>query len=129
MLTDKQRYEFQKTLKDRFYVLRKEVSQELLKSDEQSYIELAGKVHDREEESVADLLVDLQLASIDRHIEEIRDIDAALISIAERSYGICSDCEDDIDMPRLQAYPTAKRCLTCQERHEKNDVLRGHASL
>jgi len=129
MLTEKQLHAVQKVLKDRFYALREEVRLELLDSGEQSFIELAGKVHDIEEESVADMLVDLQLASMDRHIEEIRDIDAALIRIAKRSYGTCSDCGDAIDEKRLQAYPTASRCLDCQALHEKTYAHAKQSSL
>ncbi len=129
MLTDKRLHDFKKKLKERFYVLREEVRLEMLNSGEQTYIELAGQVHDHEEESVADMLVDLQLANIDRHIEEIREIDAALIRIAKRNYGICSDCEGEIDLQRLMAYPSAKRCLECQNRYEKNHAPVGHTSL
>ena len=129
MLTDKQLHDVQKKLKDRFYALREEVRLELLNSGEQTFIELAGKVHDLEEESVADMLVDLQLASMDRHIEEIRDIDAALLSIADRSYGTCRDCGDNIDEKRLEAYPTARRCYNCQVLHEKTYAHAGRSSL
>ena len=129
MLTEKQLHEMQKRLKDRFYALREEVRLELLNSGEQSYIELAGKVHDLEEESVADVLYDLQLASMDRHIEEIRDIDAALMRIADRSYGTCSDCGAEIDEKRLQAYPTARRCIDCQTLHEKTYAHATQSSL
>ena len=129
MLTDKQLHEMQKKLKDRFYALREEIRLELLNSDEQSYIELAGKVHDLEEESVADVLYDLQLASMDRHIEEIRAIDAALMRIADRSYDTCVDCGAEIDIERLQAYPTAKRCLDCQAMHEKTYAHETMSSL
>lgn len=119
MLTEKQLHDVQNKLKDRYYALREEIRQELLSSGSQPFIELAGKVHDLGDESVADLLVDLQLASIDMHIQEIRDIDAALLRIADRSYGICDDCGSDIDIARLQAYPVAKRCYSCQVLHEK----------
>lgn len=129
MLTDKQLHDLQNKLKDRFYELREEVRLEMLNSGEQPYIELAGKVHDLEEESVANMLVDLQLANIDRHIEEIRDIDTALIRIADRNYGTCSDCEAAIDEQRLLAYPTAKRCLECQSRYEKMHAPTGLSSL
>ena len=129
MLTDKQLHEMQKKLKDRFYALREEIRLELLNSEEQSYIELAGRVHDLEEESVADVLYDLQLANMDRHIEEIRAIDAALMRIADRSYGSCVDCGAEIDMQRLQAYPTAKRCLDCQAMHEKTYAHETMSSL
>ena len=64
MLTGKQIRDFKKTLDDRFFEVREEIRIELLRTDDQSYIELAGKVHDIGEASVADLLVDLQLSDI-----------------------------------------------------------------
>ena len=119
MLTGTQIHDFKKQLDDRFFKLREEIRLELLKSDDQHYIDLAGRVHDRAEASVADLLVDLQLASVDRHIQEIRDIDGALMRIAAGSYGVCIDCESAIDVDRLQAYSTAKRCQPCQVEYER----------
>lgn len=118
MLTEIQIRDFKKILDDRFFELREEIRLELLKADDESYIELAGKVHDVGEASVADLLVDLQLSEIDRHIQEIRDIDVALLRIASSSFGICVDCKLDVSVDRLQAYPTAKRCHRCQVNHE-----------
>ena len=129
MLTDTQLNEFKKKLEDRFYALREEIRLELLNSDDQNFINLAGKVHDLEEESVADLLTDLQFASIDRHIQEIRDIDAALLRIADHSYGTCTDCAGEIDAQRLMAYPTAKRCYQCQVQYEKTHAGTGGPSL
>jgi DnaK suppressor protein len=72
MLIKNQIHDLKKTLDDRFFELREEIRRELLESDNQHYIDIAGRVHDLGEASVADLLVDLQLASIDRHIQEIR---------------------------------------------------------
>lgn len=118
MLTDNQIHDFKKKLDDRFYELREEIRLELLESDDQHYIDLAGRVHDRGEASVADLLVDLQLASVDRHFQEIRDIDGALMRIAAGNYGVCIDCESSIAVDRLKAYPTAKRCQPCQAEYE-----------
>jgi RNA polymerase-binding transcription factor DksA len=118
MLSKDQVRELKKALDDRFFELREEIRLELLKSDDESYIELAGRVHDIGEASVADLLVDIQLAEIDRHIQEIRDIDAALMRIASGAYGVCKDCSVSIIFKRLKAYPTAKRCHRCQVNHE-----------
>lgn len=118
MLTATQIQNFKKVLDDHFFEVREEIRLELLKSDDQTYIDLAGLVHDTAEASVADLLVDLQLADIDRHVREIRDIDAALLRIAAGKYGVCSDCERSVAIDRLQAYPTAKRCHRCQVKHE-----------
>lgn len=114
--------EFKTLLKDRFCDLREEIRQELLRSDEQHFIDLAGQVHDLEEESVADLLVDLNLAILDLHIEEIREIDAALIRIAQGSYGVCTDCSVEIATERLNACLTAHRCTPCQSSYEHNHL-------
>lgn len=121
-LTDHQLAEFKRRLKERYQQLRQEIREELLRTDEEQYIELAGRVHDPEEEAVADLLVDLNLSEISRHIQEIREIDDALIRIAKGTYGICEDCEGPISVSRLQANPTAKRCLACQSRFEQTHL-------
>lgn len=122
MLTNDQIHDFKKILDDRFFELREEIRLELLESDDQHYIDLAGQVHDRGDASVADLLVDLQLASLDRHTEEIRDIDVALMRIVAGNYGVCINCEVSIEADRLKAYPTAKRCQPCQARYENFHV-------
>lgn len=122
MLSDQQLHEFKTLLKERFCDLREEIRQELLRSDEQHFIDLAGQVHDLEEESVADLLVDLNLAILDLHIEEIREIDAALIRIAKGSYGVCHDCSVAISPERLNACLTARRCTPCQSNWEHNHM-------
>jgi RNA polymerase-binding transcription factor DksA len=119
MLTNTQVRDFKKKLDDRLAELREEVRLELLDSGEQPYIELAGQVHDIGEASVADLLVDLQFNEIERHLEEIRDIDEAHARIASGSFGVCIDCTTPIDFDRLKAYPSAKRCHRCQANHER----------
>jgi RNA polymerase-binding transcription factor DksA len=122
MLTDKQRKELKQQLKDRYFELREEIRQELLRSDDQHFIDLAGLVHDIEEESVADLLVDLDLTLVDMHVEEIRQIDAALIRLAEGNYDLCVNCSGDIPVERLKACPTAKRCTPCQAAYEHSHL-------
>ena len=120
MVTTKQVGELRTKLEERYQQLREEIRQELLDSDEQHYIDLAGQVHDLEEESVADLLIDLGLAIIDLHINEIRDIEAAMRRMNVGAYGICIDCDDEVEIDRLRASPTAKRCLPCQANYERN---------
>lgn len=119
MVTTKQLGEFRAKLEERNTLLRDEVRQELLATDEEHYIDLAGQVHDLEEESVADLLIDLDLAVIDMHINEIRDIEAALARMNTGTFGICIDCADELELARLRAFPTARRCLMCQEKYER----------
>ncbi|MGR9108516.1 MAG: TraR/DksA family transcriptional regulator [Gammaproteobacteria bacterium] len=128
-LTEKQRSELERQLEASFQQLRKEIREELLASDNEQYIELAGQVHDREEESVADLLVDVNLAVIDNHIRAVEDVEAALMRLKRGEYGTCVDCDDPIPYERLKVYPVAERCQICQTRYEQTHAQSGHHTL
>jgi DnaK suppressor protein len=119
MLTQRGINEFRRKLENRFLVIRESIRQALLETEEQSYSELAGRVDDLQDAPLTDLLVDVSLAEIDHFVEQIRDIDASLLRIAHSSYGVCTDCGSEIEVGRLRAYPTAKRCLARQMIHEK----------
>ena len=75
-----------------------------------------------DDDALADAAAELDVAMVIRESRELQDIEAALARIAEGNYGICADCGGDIGRARLKAYPTARRCLLCQE---KNERLRG----
>ncbi len=112
--------ELKAKLETRYQSLLEEVRGELEHSENQQYVELLGRTPaDIGDESVADALADLELKIIDRHIQEIRDIEAAKARIGDRSFGTCIACRGDIDFERLLAYPTAKRCLSCQQQRER----------
>ena len=51
---------------------------------------------------------------------ELGDIEAALERMDAGTYGQCSECGVTIAPARLNAYPTAKRCIVCQTRKEAN---------
>lgn len=120
-LSEQQLQKLRRQLIDNYNELRETVRQELLRTGEEHYIDLAGRVHDEAEESVADLLVDLDLEMLNRHKNELRDIEAAFSRLEVGSYGSCIDCGDDIGYERLQAFPVAIRCHDCQEQYEKRD--------
>ena len=54
----------------------------------------------------------------DLHAEELRDIEAARGRLARGLFGTCVECGLAIPYARLRAFPTAKRCLSCQQRYE-----------
>ncbi|MEJ2402639.1 MAG: TraR/DksA family transcriptional regulator [Xanthomonadales bacterium] len=116
-------------LDTRYAELREKIRQELLQSDEEHFIDLAGQVHDLQDESLADLLVDLGLEIIDMHLNEVREIEAALARIASDEYGDCMDCGGEIETDRLQAYPTARRCWDCQSKYEKSHAVPNHSTM
>jgi RNA polymerase-binding protein DksA len=129
MLSEQQIATLKKALDDRSLQLREEIRQELLGSDNPAFIDLAGQVHDREEESVADMLVDIQLDSIDRHMQEFRDIETAIARMESGDYGTCQACGEEIAVERLTAQPTALRCTPCQTEFERNHPGTGSPSL
>lgn len=59
-----------------------------------------------------------------RDQQELQDVRAALQRIADGEYGECIDCGKPIAVARLQAFPTAKRCIDCQTRHEGKNTGR-----
>jgi RNA polymerase-binding protein DksA len=54
----------------------------------------------------------------DRGKAEIEAIDRALARIAADSFGTCTSCGEPIATARLQALPTAERCLECARADE-----------
>ncbi len=72
-----------------------------------------------EDEALAEEATELELAMAIHENAELRDIDAALARIDDGSYGSCVDCDSAISQARLTAYPTAKRCLECQQERER----------
>lgn len=128
-LTQGQISELQRRLQQRRAELRAEIRAELLATDDLRYADLAGRVHDSGEESVADLLADLDVARIDRQVTEIRSIEAALRRIAMGVYGVCRECDGDIGYERLQSQPVAERCVACQKQHERSYAHEGTPSL
>jgi RNA polymerase-binding protein DksA len=51
--------------------------------------------------------------------EIVYKIDEALRAIEEGVYGVCQECGDLIQKPRLAALPFAKNCIRCQAEHER----------
>jgi DnaK suppressor protein len=50
---------------------------------------------------------------------EILQIDAAIARLDAGEYGICRDCEQEIDPRRLAALPYALLCTECASRRER----------
>lgn len=109
-----------KNLDAKYASLLEEVRGELEKPENQQYIELIDRgPADSADQAIGDALADISLAVIDRHVTELRDIEAAQARLKAGSFGTCVDCGREIDFERLQAYPTAKRCLVCQQQRER----------
>jgi len=105
--------------------LQNEIRDELRNSNDGNTLNLADSVHDAGEESVADLLRDLNNALINQHLIELNQINTAYQRLNTGHYGECTDCGDDIQWERLEAQPAALRCVGCQSRREKTYAANG----
>ncbi len=92
--------------------------------------ELEGLIRNREAaaiETSADALDQIQhaverelaLGTLARESSGLRETRAALRRIDEDVFGICFDCEEEINLKRLHAVPWAARCIACQERADR----------
>jgi DnaK suppressor protein len=52
----------------------------------------------------------------------LNQIDVALKRIQEDEYGVCANCEEEMQQKRLEAVPWAKHCINCQEKAEKGQL-------
>jgi DnaK suppressor protein len=127
--TDSQRDELATRLAARRQALRAEVQRELANSDDPRIAGFKNELAATEDWVLADILTDLDVATVSRDIAELTEVEAALARIAEGSYGTCSDCGEAIGWPRLNAQPTAERCIACQEKLEARTGRPGHPSL
>ena len=46
-------------------------------------------------------------------------IDEALKRIKTNEYGLCANCQEEMQQKRLEAVPWAKNCINCQEKIEQ----------
>ena len=87
-------------LEARRATLRVEVKTQLDGSEDDRVVGLRNRIKESGDEwGVADGLAELDIAEVRHVLAELDEVDAALA--------------------RLSAYPTAMRCVACQERYEK----------
>lgn len=79
------------------------------------------EAREREEEAV-------RLAILDRSHDVQATVEEALRRLATGEYGRCMKCGQHIALARLRALPFAVRCLSCQERIEREKEASGHRS-
>lgn len=117
-LTPDQTAELAQRMTTRKALLLDEVREVAGRSQREFDVDLISRSGNPGAAAAAALLRGVSEAEVVRDVEEIRDIVAAEQRIEAGRYGLCMDCDDPIRYKRLDAYPTAKRCYSCQVEHE-----------
>ncbi|MCM0751935.1 molecular chaperone DnaK [Brucella pseudogrignonensis] len=68
-----------------------------------------------------------ELADLRAEQEREAGISAAQNALQQNGFTVCISCGDDIDIERREALPSARRCLDCQERLERQQARKARA--
>lgn len=117
-LSDNQIAELKTRIEARKALLLTEIRDVTSRSQRDFDIDLISRSGNPGAAATAELLRGISESEVRRDIEEVRDLVAAEQRIEAGRYGLCTDCDSPIGYKRLDAYPSAKRCYSCQVEHE-----------
>lgn len=108
-MNDSQKEHFKGILRDWRNQLMEEVDRTVhhLQDDAANYPDPADRATQEEEFS-------LELRTRDRERKLIKKIDSTIEKIAQDDYGYCESCGIEIGIRRLEARPTADKCIDCK---------------
>lgn len=113
----------QAQFKDRLLAERQQLLQRIAdqRGGQVSRVDMAAEHDVRASDARAQATTEIneEFAMNEHETAELEAIDAALERIAQGLYGECTDCGVTIPKARLEAYPTALRCVSCQTTAEK----------
>jgi DnaK suppressor protein len=66
----------------------------------------------------------LVLGKVETDALKLQLVQQALMRITNGGYGVCQECEDEIDERRLEIVPFARFCLTCKSELEKKGLVK-----
>ena len=112
--SNEQRRVLREKLQKRALALRAEIEEALRKADTDEAMHLANHIEEIDDQAVADLETSLDIAALERDVQELRAVEAALRHLDSADFGRCPDCGEAIPYARLMAEPTATRCVGCQ---------------
>ncbi len=105
---------------------RPHIKHELSQLESNLRIEIGKLAHrkhitlDTQTNSLCELITLLTQAGLSEHplFNQITQIDAAICQLDIGLYGLCSDCENEIESERLNVNPVEQRCTRCAKSHE-----------
>ncbi len=102
---------FQKSLQAR----HRELRQGLAQTQRESLTAQHDHGKDEGDRANTSLARELDLGQKSRDRTLLSAVDAALKRISEGTFGQCLNCEQEINVKRLEAIPWVRYCITCQD--------------
>jgi len=111
--TKKQLNDFEKLLLEKKAYLLEDIQK---RSNHAESDKMSGDLADQAGELLED---EMDLIFTGKDKEALEEINEALARIVDKTYGICVDTNEPININRLEARPMAKRSLKAQEKYDK----------
>ncbi|WP_220718189.1 TraR/DksA family transcriptional regulator [Agarivorans litoreus] len=109
--------DYQLQLMQQLEQLKSEIISFLTVSEKTSLKLTADKLQSLSNEELIDQALKLQYSELNVQLKQLKRVDAALCQIDLGLYGLCSDCEEEIELNRLQHDPSTQRCQRCSDKH------------
>jgi DnaK suppressor protein len=71
---------------------------------------------------------DYAMSTLERNFSGLGEVQTALRRMDAGTFGICVDCQADINPKRLAAVPWASHCLACQEASDRDQSTSGEVA-
>jgi len=110
---------------NRFKKMFEAEKRKLLFSDKVLRDEFSVNADDRFDEidqATTDMEQSMRMRLCNRETLYLKKVEEALRRIEDATFGLCSACEEDIGLKRLEARPTATLCVSCKEEQERREV-------
>jgi len=111
-------------LLDDLTILKQKVKTRLRISSKEHLKDLVSQIDDMNADTLIESLSNVESHSLNRYREEIKSIDAALQEMEMGLYGLCSDCEEELNIDELFSNPAKQRCTKCEIKYN-NQKLKG----
>lgn len=110
--------QFKHTLLEKLHLVRTEIAKSLSSSTELMHQQQAKNLPMLTTDELLDLAENCNLTIINDKAKDLRCIDATLNNIEIDMFGLCSDCEEEIEYQQLLKDPTTQRCQRCELKYE-----------
>ncbi len=87
------------------------------------FILSSDELSDESDLAAVELETSMRLRMRNREALYSKKVEAALQRLNDGTFGACEECEDDIELKRLEARPTATLCVSCKESSERSEHL------
>jgi len=78
---------------------------------------------DSADQSALDMDQGIDYSLLEMKYEQYKDIADAFRKLQNKSYGLCEECGQEIDIKRLEVNPLARYCIDCKTRKEEMERI------